>query len=96
MAFALSPLSLDHFLFKINPMVENMHSTVTDEALLVRTVFRLVSSVQTAHGSSRTARDFRRSHHLLDIADMIMMLFLHELLLQPVLLQQMTALANQF
>jgi len=52
-------------------MVENMHSTATEEAPLVRTVLRLVSSVQTAHGSSRTEEDFRPSHHLLDIADIL-------------------------
>jgi len=45
-----------------------MHST-TEEALLVRTVSRLVSSVQTAHGSSITEEDFRPSHRLLDIAE---------------------------
>jgi len=41
MAFALSPLSLDRFPFrpKINPVVENMHSAATDEALLASTVF---------------------------------------------------------
>jgi len=31
---------LDRFPFKINPMVENMHSTATEEAILVRTVLR--------------------------------------------------------
>jgi len=62
-------------------MVENMHSTATDEALLVSIVFATFSSVQTAHGSSRTEEDFRPSHHLLDTADMT--LFLYELLLQP-------------
>ena len=35
---AWSPLSLDRFPFKINPMIENMHSTATDEVLLT-TVF---------------------------------------------------------
>jgi len=39
MAFSLSPLSLSHFPFKINPIVENMHSTASDEALLASSVF---------------------------------------------------------
>jgi len=33
MAFTLSPLRIDRFPFKINPMVENIHSTATGEAL---------------------------------------------------------------
>ena len=69
MAFALSPLSLDRFPFKINPVVENMHLTATDEAFLVSTVFCEKFRVQTAHGSSRTEEDFRPSRHVLDIAD---------------------------
>jgi len=75
-----------------------MHSTATDEARLVSIVFATFSSVQTAHGSSRTEEDFRPSHHLLDIADMT--LFLYEMLLQrehqSSALQQMTVLANRF
>jgi len=98
MAFSLSPLSLSHFPFKINPIVENMHSTASDEALLASSVFRLVSSVQTAHGSSRSKEDFRPSYHLLNIAGKT--LFLHELLLQSECqrsdLQQMTVLATRF
>ena len=39
MAFALSSPSRDRVPFKINPRVENMHLTATDEALLVSTVF---------------------------------------------------------
>ena len=47
MAFALSPLSLDRFPFrpKINSVVENIHSTATDEALLASTVFATVFQV---------------------------------------------------
>jgi len=48
-------------------MVQNMHLTATNEALLVSTVFATFSSVRTAHGSSRSEEDFRPSHHLLDI-----------------------------
>ena len=98
MAFSLSPLSLSHFPLKINPMVENMHSTATDEALLASGVFRLVSSVQTAYGSSISKEDFLPSYHLVNIADK--KLFLHELLLQSERqcsdLQQTTTLANRF
>ena len=67
----------------------------------MRTFLWLVSSVQTTHGSSRTEEDFRPSHHLLGIAD-IMTLFLYELHLQAKhqrcakLLQQTTALGKQF
>jgi len=35
MAFVLSPLSLDRLPFEINPMVENMHSTATDEVCVL-------------------------------------------------------------
>ena len=57
-----------------------MHLTATDEALFVSTLFGLVSSVQTAHLSSRTEEDFCPSYRLLDNVDMT--LFLYELLVQ--------------
>jgi len=49
MAFALSPLNLHRFPFKINPMVQNMHSTATDEPLLVGTVFETFFQVFKLH-----------------------------------------------
>jgi len=72
--FALSPLSLDRFPFKINRMVENMHSTATDEAVHVSTVFVTFSSVQTP--------EQKRIFVHLTIC-LILQIFLHELLLQP-------------
>ena len=71
-----------------------MHSTATKEAVLVRTVLQLVSSVQTAHGSSITEDYFRPSHHLLDIADMTNCIFKRNI--NAVHLQQTTSLAKRF
>jgi len=80
MVFVLSPLSLDRFPFKINPMVENMHSTATDEALLVSTVFVTFQVFKLHVGLPEQKRIFV---HLIICLTSQITLFLHELLLQP-------------
>jgi len=62
MAFALSPLSLDRFPFKINPVVENrpMHLTATDEAFLVSTVFAKSFEFKLHMGLPEQKRTFVR------------------------------------
>jgi len=75
MAFTLSPLSLYSVPFKINPIKLTPRYRTCIRLLLTKhflwvLFLQLVSSVPTAHGSSRTEDDFRPSHRLLDIADM--------------------------
>jgi len=99
-AFALSPLNLDCFKFNINPMVENMHSIATDEALLVSSdfcdwfqVFKLHMDLPDRRGFSSISSS--ALHCRYDVRYVYTNCFFNRNV-DALLLQQTTALANRF